>query len=112
MVENFAPTKLCHKIAENAFFDCSLESITLPENLETFDCVIPSFYLKAINISENNDYFKVIDGVLYSYDMKTLYRCPNNFASSIFSIPEGVENIYKSAFSHAQILKSLGFHQH
>ena len=95
------------KIAENAFFDCSLESITLPENLETFDCVIPSFYLKAINISENNDYFKVIDGVLYSYDMKTLYRCPNNFASSIFSIPEGVENIYKSAFFSCSNIKEF-----
>ena len=97
------------KIAENAFFDCSLESITLPENLETFDCVIPSFYLKAINISENNDYFKVIDGVLYSHDMKTLYRCPVNYNNSIFTIPEGVENIYSSAFYYCKNIKEFIF---
>lgn len=93
------------KIDTNAFWESSLVSITLPSCLETFSCIIPSFYLSEIKISESNKHFKVIDGTLYSIDMKTLYRCPVNYSNSTFKIPEGVENIYASAFYYCKNIK-------
>lgn len=93
------------KIDTNAFWNSSLVSITLPSCLETFSCIIPSFYLSEIKISESNKHFKVIDGTLYSIDMKTLYRCPVNYSNSTFNIPEGVENIYASAFYNCKNIK-------
>lgn len=93
------------KIDTNAFWNSYLVSITLPSCLETFSCIIPSFYLSEIKISESNKHFKVIDGTLYSIDMKTLYRCPVNYSNSIFNIPEGVENIYASAFYNCENIK-------
>lgn len=93
------------KIDTDAFWNSSLVSITLPSCLETFSCIIPSFYLSEIKISESNKHFKVIDGTLYSIDMKTLYRCPVNYSNSTFNIPEGVENIYASAFYYCKNIK-------
>lgn len=93
------------KIFPDAFWDSSLVSITLPSCLETFSCIIPSFYLNEINISECNEHFKIIDGVLYSSDMKTLYRCPVNYSNPTFNIPEGVEDIYNSAFYNCKNIK-------
>lgn len=97
------------KICKDAFWDSSLASITLPRNLETISCIIPSFYLSEIKISENNEYFKIIEGVLYSKDMKTLYRCPINYSKSTFSIPEGVEYINASAFYNCKNIKDFEY---
>ena len=96
-------------IHANAFWDSNLVSITLPSNLEKFNCVIPSFYLSEIKIAETNQYFITVDGLLYSHDMKTLYRCPVNYNNSIFTIPEGVENIYSSAFYNCKNIKEFIF---
>lgn len=93
------------KIDTNAFWKSSLVSITLPSCLETFSCIIPSFSLSEIKISKSNKHFKVIDGTLYSNDMKTLYRCPVNYSNTTFNIPEGVENIYASAFYNCKNIK-------
>lgn len=103
----------------NAFFDTKIQSITLPDSLESLECSIPSWYITNLIIAETNQYFKVVDRVLYSHDMKTLYRCPTNYVNPIFQIPEGVENIYSSAFNRCtnikefrtpSTLKKFGYH--
>lgn len=95
------------KIESNAFFDIDIQSITLPEKLELLECAIPSWYITELKIAESNQYFKIIDGILYSKDMKTLYRCPVNFADNVFNIPEGVENIFQSAFNSCLNIKNF-----
>ena len=95
------------KIESNAFFDIDIQSITLPEKLELLECAIPSWYITELKIAESNQYFKIIDGILYSKDMKTLYRCPVNFADNVFNIPEGVENIFQSAFNFCRNIKNF-----
>ncbi len=45
----------------------------------------------------NSDIFKIYEGILYSYDMKTLILCPQNIEGDI-CIPEGVEVINNKAF--------------
>lgn len=99
--------KTVTKIEAEAFFDTSICSITLPDNLEEIECAIPSWYITELKISENNQYFRIVDGVLYSYDMKTLYRCPVNYTNPIFQIPEGVEIVFNSAFNYCRNIKEI-----
>ena len=95
------------EIEINAFFETSISSITLPDNLKVIKCSFPSWYITDLKISESNQYFKVVDGVLYSYDMKTLYRCPVDYETPIFQIPEGVENIFEMAFNYCKNIKGF-----
>ena len=95
------------KMEINAFFETNIVSITLPDNLETIECTFPSWNITDIKISDSNQNFKIIDGVLYSFDMKKLYRCPVNYGTPIFQIPEGVENIGDLAFNYCQAIKEF-----
>ena len=96
-------------IEKDAFWNSDLVSITLPKNLKSFQCIIPSFYLSEIKISSDNNYFKVVDGVLYSHDMKTLYRCPTDYAGETFVIKESVEKVYTSAFFYCKNIKRINY---
>ena len=97
------------KIEANAFYNTSVASVTLPSSLQAFECTIESFYLKEIKISSSNNFFKVVDGVLFSEDMKKLYRCPVNYPNAIFVIPDGVEIIGRSAFYYCKNIKSFDY---
>ena len=52
-------------------------------------------YLETINLPEN-DYIKMVNGNVYSKDEKTLYLYMGK--ESEVTIPEGIEQIYNSAF--------------
>ena len=54
--------------------------------------------LENIYISEGNEYFTVLDNVLYTKDMKNLLNYPAQRQGNIFSIPETVERIGFRAF--------------
>ena len=97
------------KIEADAFYNTSVASVTLPSSLQAFECTIESFYLKEIKISSSNNFFKVVDGVLFSEDMKKLYRCPVNYPNAIFVIPDGVEIIGRSAFYYCKNIKSFDY---
>jgi len=89
----------------DAFYGCeSLETITLPSSIEYIDTITSSVFgecyaLKSINVDPNNKIFKSIDGVLYSKDGKSLIRYPSNKIDTSFTIPNGVTNINRNAFS-------------
>lgn len=53
--------------------------------------------LTSITVDEENPYFMVDDGVLYSKDKRELLYCPKNF-SGIYRVAEEVKRIGKSAF--------------
>lgn len=123
----FENTKNLCKISvdsNNEFFisynDClykkgKKELIIVPENLN-----LPSFSIpdetEKINInnfkfnnnllefivSENNRYFSVKDGILYSKDGNTLIKYPTGKKSENFLISENVEKIERLAFENAQ----------
>jgi len=64
--------------------------------------------VKAIEIAETNQYFKTVNGVLYSKDGKTLYSYPAGKDSvDEFIIPSTVETINNYAFSGADIKKII-----
>jgi len=121
------PTGLV-SIGESAFDGCSsLESIAIPDSvteISTFcfyNCSklgtvhigsgvtsIGSwvFYgctsLTSFTVSESNEKYKAVDGVLLSKDGKTLLAYPLAKAGE-YSIPSGVETIQSGAFSYSKV---------
>lgn len=77
-LREFTISKGIKEIASNAFENCT--------SLQTF------------NVDEENRWFAADDGVLYSYNMKTLIRCPLAHYAEIFRVPNGVLTIADEAF--------------
>ena len=82
-----------------------LKSLTLPSTLREFDpvgvggCV----NLESIGFRGENKYFKVVDGVVFSADMKKLICCPAGKKADVFVVPDSVTEIGKNAFSNSKI---------
>lgn len=62
--------------------------------------------LTSITVDEENPYFMVDDGVLYSKDKRELLYCPKNF-SGIYRVGEEVKRIGKSAFRNCNQLTEI-----
>lgn len=58
--------------------------------------------LSRFEITEDNPYFKTVDGILYTKDMKMLIRCPAGRRESVV-IPDGVETIGEEAFGNCHV---------
>lgn len=62
---------------------------------------------KKITIGEENEYYTVVDEVLFSKDMKFLYWCPDTKMQYV--VPDGVVHIAESAFGDNEKLKKIIF---
>jgi len=62
---------------------------------------------KKITIGEENEYYTVVDEVLFSKDMKFLYWCPD--IKTQYVVPECVVHIAESAFGDNEKLKKITF---
>ena len=62
--------------------------------------------LESIQVHEDNEYFKTIDGVLFSKDMKYLLCYPDARKGESYTVPEGVERIY-STFNNNEFLSEV-----
>ncbi len=89
-------------IGEFAFAECyDITSINVPIyvmaiNASTFiDCE----RLTSITVDESNEYYKSIDGNLYTKDGKTIIKYSTGKTDATFDIPNVVENIGDFAFS-------------
>lgn len=58
--------------------------------------------MKYIEICEENEFYKTIDGIVYTKDGKTLLKCPRNHPGKVV-VPDGVEMIAESAFEDTSI---------
>ncbi len=117
---------------ENAFYACRFEEILLPDTLESIPagafnrCVllkelnIPASVknidatafevnrsLAAINVSEGNEAYCSVDGVLYNKDKTTFVMFPVAKNITSYNVPEGVTEIGAHAFQSFSNLKSL-----
>ncbi len=61
---------------------------------------VPAF--KKVNVDPENPYFTVVDGVLYSKDMSTIYCYPPARSTTGYTIPDTVTTIAHYAFQHYQ----------
>ncbi len=100
-------------VAVKSIFDSSpmstkLERVWLPASMIDFyyNAFTNCPNLKEINVSEDNEVYTSIDGVLYSKDTKTLVRCPSG-RSGDFVVPDHVTTIAKWAFSTCDQLESV-----
>lgn len=89
-----------------------LDSVYIPEEIEIFGDgeENPFNYctqLKEIRVDEKNEFLKVVDGVLYSKDGKTLYAYPSGKSDSSFTLPKEVKKVYSGAFVGCSNLKEI-----
>ena len=88
-------------IGDFAFWDCSgLTSITLPDSIENIGeaAFSNSSSLESIHVSENNKFFKSVDGVLFSKDGTALLAFPWAKTCNYYIIPDGVTTVGDYAF--------------
>jgi len=82
--------------------------VHLGKSVETIgeNVFLNSDSLTSITVDEENPYFMVDDGVLYSKDKRELLYCPKNF-SGIYRVAEEVKRIGKSAFRNCNQLTEI-----
>jgi hypothetical protein len=61
----------------------------------------------AFEVAEGNEYFKAVDGVLYSADMTRMLAYPRGKRDTVYEIPEGITQLDEMAFSRAAYLKTV-----
>ena len=85
-------------IGKGAFAFCSFKSLHIPTSLTTMDEGVfeRNSSTNEITVAEGNEHFRVMDGVLYSYDMKDLILAPVDVEE--FHVPEGVQIIHSDSF--------------
>ncbi|MBR6706444.1 MAG: leucine-rich repeat protein [Clostridia bacterium] len=99
------------RLGGGVIYDCSgLESISLPASLEKIDddhfaggrC----YSLKEIRVAPDSKHFRVVDGVLFDYEMETLLYHPQTIYDTVYYIPDTVRTIGIYAFDQCY---TLGF---
>ena len=115
-------------IREGAFYQTSFEIIILKDGLETIEknafsmtsqflVYLPktikkispiAFYksnVERIIVDKQNEFYKSVEGVVYSKDGKTLCVFPANYYKNEYEILGGTTKIDESAFSYSNIEK-------
>lgn len=85
-------------IPENAYWNC-LKEITIGKDVTKISVAdSESLYnmpgsLEAVHVDENNEFYKSIDGVLYSKDGGTLYKIPAGNPIQVYNMPDTVTEV-------------------
>jgi len=92
-----APFKGCNSLAE----------LMLPDAyVIEYSFIIQESNLKAIKVSENNEHYSTIDGVLFDKDKTKLLLCPPGYDGE-YVVPEGVISIGFASFLYCNDLTSI-----
>ncbi|MBO7736589.1 MAG: leucine-rich repeat domain-containing protein [Clostridia bacterium] len=89
-------------IGDYAFLGCyNLTSVIIGDGVTTIgeDAFDYCYRLMNITVNEDNQYYKSIDGNLYTKDGKTLVQYAIGKTATSFTIPDGVTTIGDYAFS-------------
>lgn len=94
------------------FYYCGFRRIVFPSTLRVFEELNSSYSddldrLEEIAVAPDNPYFKSVDGVLFTADMKTLLYYPVAKQGVHYDVPEGVLTIGKRAFWGNLYLESV-----
>ncbi|MEG2639726.1 MAG: leucine-rich repeat protein, partial [Clostridiales bacterium] len=107
------------KVMADAFRSSNSENIAkvttikIPASVTSIAIVDGSFQdcenLTSFVVDKDNAQFKVIDGILYSKDGKTLVSYPIAKADKEFTVPADVTTIGISAFRNSKVLEKVEF---
>ena len=64
-------------------------------------------FLESFTIDPNHQYYAVVDGVLYSKDLKTLCCYPGGKKGTVFNIPQGTETVFNAAIGFNKNLRHV-----
>lgn len=97
-------------IGYEAFADSVMESMFIPaSDINMADGAFVHANISSYTVSDDNPYFTVKDGVLYSKDMTVLVSYPSFKEAETFTLPESVKTISNYAFSNSGKLKEIIF---
>lgn len=107
------------EIVDNAFCGCeAITEIRIPASVRMLTgFAFAGCNLAAYEVDEANPYFTVIDGVIYSKDLKTLVAFPSAYPSREYTVLETTQIIGERAFSFSHVenvelpkgLNSIGY---
>ncbi len=87
-----------------------VKEITIPATYDgvpvtsIYDWAFENCYmLEKINVDPDNEYFKSVDGVLFTADMKSLVKYPAKKSDVSYTVPETVENMCGSCFAYSNL---------
>lgn len=97
------------KIGDYAFNSCSFEKITIGAGVKEIGESVFEDCNSLLNfeVSDANQYYKSVNGVLYTKDGKTLIAYPGGRSDKSFRIPDGVTRIAKSSLYSCDALNEL-----
>ncbi len=93
-----------------AFYGCaSLTEITVPATVQTIEEFVFSgcAAMEAIHVSNANEHYKDVDGVLYNIDGTTLICYPAGKQDESFTVPAGCNRVEDWAFIGNTFLKEV-----
>jgi hypothetical protein len=101
------------EISEGAFNGKSIVTITIPSGVES---IHPrAFYLldnlNEISVIASSQHYTSVNGVLYTYDKKTLVKYPSARAGATYDIDAACETVGDYAFMRARNLTSINIHR-
>ena len=90
-----------------AFADCdNLKKLNLSKSIAVINWFdIAEECIEEITVDEENEYFTVVDGILYTKDMKNLVACPPASGKTEIKLPAETEAIAEGAFACCKTLK-------
>ena len=91
-------------IMSNVFYQSGLETVYIPENVGYVGeyAFVGLHDLTAYTVSENNPYYKTVDGLLVTKNGRKLIAVPAGRTGSL-TVPEGIEVIGFGAFEDSQL---------
>ena len=63
--------------------------------------------IEEFTIDDKQPNFAVVDGVLFSKDMKIIYSFPNAKKCAVYHVPNGVERVVTACFAQTKYLKHI-----
>jgi hypothetical protein len=93
-----------------AFFNTGLRTVRVPAAVESIGTIALSLCpdLVEIEVASDNQFYRSIDGILYSKDLTQLIQCPAAKSGRV-TVPASVTEIPMNAFSHCNQITVVRF---
>lgn len=111
-LNSFTIPESVEEIQTQAFLDCSeLTELIIGKNVKIIDtgCATFSTKFERFTVSEENESYSSIDGVLFSKDKKKLISYPHGKAEKNYIVPSSVVTIGGRSFESTESLISVTF---